>query len=33
MRGRRDDRYTEERASINNEFRTREKLEMDHIGG
>ena len=33
MRGRCDDRHTEDRASINNELRTREKVEMYHIGG
>ena len=29
----RDDRYSEERASMTDEFRTREKVEMYHIGG
>ena len=29
----RDDRYSEERASMTDELRTREKVEMYHIGG
>ena len=33
MRGSRDDRHTEERASMTDELRTREKVEMYHIGG
>ena len=33
MRSSRDDRHTEDRASINNKLRTREKVEMYHIGG
>ena len=29
----RDDRYSEQRASMTDELRTREKVEMYHIGG
>ena len=29
----RDDRYTEQRASMTDELRSREKVEMYHIGG